>query len=51
METYNITLQEIQSTGTTQSQTKKDVQSGSGEYDVVFTNTPPAVTSRRTATF
>ena len=38
METYNITLQEIQSTGTTQSQTKKDVQSGSGEYDVVFTN-------------
>ena len=38
METYNITLQEIQSTGTTQSQTKKDVQSGSGEYDLVFTN-------------
>ncbi len=38
METYNISLAEIQSSGTTLSQTKKDVQSGSGEYDLVFTN-------------
>ena len=38
METYNIVLAEIQSTGTTQSQTQKDVQSGGGEYDLVFTN-------------
>ena len=38
METYNINLAEIKSSGTTQSQTKKDVQSGSGEYDLVFTN-------------
>ena len=38
MENYNIVLSEIKSTGTTQAQTKKDVQSGSGEYDLVFTN-------------
>lgn len=38
METYNIVLAEIQSTGTTQAQTQKDVQSGGGEYDLVFTN-------------
>ena len=38
MENYNINLTEIQSTGTTQAQTKKDVQSGGGEYDLVFTN-------------
>lgn len=38
MENYNIVLAEIKSTGTTQAQTKKAVQSGSGDYDLVFTN-------------